>query len=159
MKRLAIIVVVLGWLLFVVSFFLTAVVTVDDTVMGYQVVWHLGFPGWIAAAIGFASLDDLRANPIHAVVPFVAALMNIVMVASPWAVIRSHSLLARVLPNATLIAVFVNVAVWVIWHRDSVLGPGYYSWVASFLVVTVGLYMARFRGIAQSHEVAQGRVA
>lgn len=159
MKRLAVSVVVFGWLLFVLSFFLTAIVTVDDTIMGWRVIWHLEFPGWLAAAIGFASLDDLRANPFSSIVLFAAALTNLVMLVSPWAVFRLHSWLARSLPLAMLVAIFVNVAVLVLRRQDTVLGPGYYLWVASFLVVTVGLCMARFRGIAQSHDVSQSRVA
>ncbi len=152
-------IVALGWLLFVSSFFLIAIVTVDDTVLGWRVVWHLGFPGWLAAVLGFASFDDLRTDPFRSIVASAAALMNIVMLVSPWAVIKPHSRLTRGLPRATLVAVFVNLAVLGAWRQDTVLGPGYYVWVASFLVVTVGLHMARFQGVAHHHDVTQSRVA
>src|SRR3970040_359354 len=111
MKRLAVLIMVLGWVLYVLSFFLTAIVTVDDTVLGWRVVWHVGFPGWLAALLGFASLDDLRAEPLRAVVAFASALTNIVMLASPWAVIKPRSPVSPGLLGAALVAFLLVLAV------------------------------------------------
>src|SRR5882762_3571713 len=127
MNRLARSLVMLGWLLFIMSMFLTAVVTVG-----------ISFPGWQATLFGFGSLDDVRTEPFQSVIAFAAALTNVVMLASPWAVLRPQSRISRRLLLATVVAILVNAVFGVFRDRALLLGPGYFVWVASFLVVAVG---------------------
>jgi hypothetical protein len=124
--------------------FLTAIVTLD-----------ISFPGWQATLVGFGSLDDVRTEPLESVVGFVAALTNVVMLASPWAVLRPQSPISRGLPLATVFAIFVHAVFAVFRDRALLLGPGYFVWVASFLVVAAGLYLARSRELGQARGAPQ----
>src|SRR5687767_2676815 len=93
---------VLAWLLFSASFLLRAVTVTDVDVMGWP--FELEFSGWQAAVLALGALDELRRDPLWAIVNFLGALGNIVMLCSPWVLFRDRGVLIRVLPMIVLVA-------------------------------------------------------
>jgi len=151
-KWQAVAVVGLGWVLFGSSFFLDVIVTVRDLGSGKVLVFHVTLLGLLIAHEWLGV--ELRTGPFATIVACIAASTNIVMLASPWGVVKPLSRLASRLPLALLAAVLFNLGVFGIWQSNTLPSLGYYTWQASFLTVAVGLYLRRRQALRPPYEDA-----
>ena len=150
MKRLVVFVAAGSWLAYLAALFLPAV--------GLRAT-DASFTGWECAVLAACSLDDFRSSPFRTVVSVLSSLTNLVMLATPWAVFRLQRQRASWVFVATVVSVFVNCVVFASWSHELSFGPGYYVWVASFILVAVALVLARHAGERWFHGVTNPRVA
>lgn len=133
MKRLAIGLAIAAWAVFVAACFLPAVTTVGD--------WEVDLEGWQAAVMSVGAIDDFRESPFLTVLTILAALTNVVMLASPWAIYRARRRGAWVFVVAGYMAAAINVGVFAAWHAGQNIrfGWGYVAWLVSFALITAAL--------------------
>lgn len=159
MRRLQLTLVGAGWLAFAASFFLIAVVAVDMPSSGWPGAWRVDFPGWQTTLLAFGGIDDVGRRTLPVLLTFLAALTNLVMLASPWAVLKPHWGLVRWLPGAMMASTFINAAAAAVQYRELSFGPGYWVWVGSFLAVAGGLLGPRAVSPGPGDRYQESRVA
>jgi len=138
MRRLILSIAVIGWLSYISSFLLIAVTSVEG-------VGEVDVKGWSAMVTACGALHDLQETPVSAVISFLAALSNLVMLSTPWTIFRPSTQVGSTISWAMLVATLVNVGVFVTWLGEIQFGPGYVVWVGSFILLTISLLMARIR--------------
>jgi hypothetical protein len=102
-----------------------------------------------------AAVDDFRESPFLTVLTILAALTNVVMLGSPWAIYRARNRGAWVFAVAGYMAATINVGVFAAWHGGQIRFEwGYVAWLVSFVVITAALQVTLVNRARLSGRVA-----
>jgi hypothetical protein len=115
-----------GWVLFGIAMLLPALVSLA----GPGGSWRVDLVGWEAAWVGVGWVPEFNKDWLVNCLTFLAALTNLVMLLSPWAIFRPHARVAT-----------------------ATIGSGAYCWVSSVLAVTIAAYVARRGGTSHNYGV------
>lgn len=137
MNRNVLVMACAGWALFVISFFLPAVIIIESET-----------PGWKAAYAGIVMGPFFIADRTEPwIVLWIAqALTNVVMLTSPVALARSRRNGKRSLPWLMIVVTVMNSLPLIPGIPEPPMLVGYYVWWGSFVIVTSALILARRRG-------------
>jgi hypothetical protein len=128
---------IVSLVLFLVSFFVTAVRLEVDSLLGWRISLHGSVSGWQAAWGALVNARDAIEDP-GSVLGALHAVTNVLMVVGLVLLLGSHRVSSRWPAHALLAATVFNASLLFSLQSAAVLG--YYLWLASFLGVTVCLY-------------------
>ena len=123
--------------LFLVSFFVTAVRLDVDSLLGWRVSLHGSVSGWQAAWGALVNARDAVEDP-GSVLGALHAVTNLLMIVGLVLLLGSHRFNWRWAAHALLGATIFNASL--LFSLQSAAALGYYMWLASFVGVTVCLY-------------------